>query len=77
MDGSEVPVAIVYCIAVFLARAARSWNGHTASFDYLVGDNKQLLWNAQAERFSRLEIDHKLVLDGPLDGKIAGRSNIS
>src|SRR5262249_51197579 len=55
-------------------KTSARWPGQCLGplLDQLVGDIKQFLWNAQAERFSGLEIDHEFVLGGSLDGKIAG-----
>jgi hypothetical protein len=41
-------------------------------FDHVVGLRKQRLWDRYAERLSRLEIDHQLVLGWRLHGKIGG-----
>jgi hypothetical protein len=55
-------------------------SGHSALqqklslFDRLVGSGKQHLWNAEAERFSGLEIDDQLDLDGLLDRRSVGLS---
>src|SRR5438034_626031 len=32
------------------------------SFDHLVGEREQLVWNLEAERLGRLEVDHQIVL---------------
>src|SRR5262249_60240256 len=39
-------------------------SGHETLFDYLIGGDQQLRMKLQAERFSRLEVDHELKLDG-------------
>src|SRR5262245_60140172 len=41
-------------------------------FDHVVGLRKQRWWDRYAERLSRLEIDHQLVLGWRLHGKIGG-----
>ena len=41
-------------------------------FDHVVGLRKQRWWDRYAERLSRFEIDHQLVLGWRLHGKIGG-----
>jgi hypothetical protein len=38
-------------------------------FDHLVGALLKMQWHIEAERLGGLEVDHKLELDGCLDGK--------
>src|SRR5881396_2133578 len=42
------------------------------SFDHLVYLNEQRLWNRQAERLRRFEIDHQLQLGGLLEWEFGG-----
>src|SRR5262249_36279340 len=54
--------------AVWHSDAARGPS--TPSFDHLVGEREQLVWDGQAERLGRLEIDHQLKLSRLLNRKI-------
>ena len=47
----------------------------TPSFDHLVGNGEQFIWNGDAERLCGLEIDHELVVGGPPSGA-AGSSGL-
>ena len=46
-------------------------SGHGILFDHVVGLRKQRWWDRYAERLSRLEINHQLVLGWRLHGKVA------
>jgi len=40
-------------------------------FNHIVGKREQLIWNGQAERFRRLNVDRQLKFSWLLDGNIA------
>src|SRR5215813_794485 len=42
------------------------------SFDHLVGEREQFVWNLEAERFGGLEVDHQLELVDDWTGRSCG-----
>src|SRR5262249_36659644 len=55
--------------AVWHSDAARGPS--TPSFDYLVGDGKQIGGDFELERFGGLHVDHEVKLGGPVDWQVA------
>src|SRR6516162_6111803 len=49
---------------------SRQLLANDVSFDHLVGDREQLVWNLDAERLSGLEVNHQLELGRLLDRQI-------
>ena len=43
---------------------------HDRSFDHLVGDGEQVVWNCEVKRFGSLEVNHKLELGRQHDRKV-------
>src|SRR5262249_211287 len=64
-----LPFAADSITAVWHSDAARGPS--TPSFNHLVGDGNQFVWNLEAERFGRFEVDHHLVFGGSLHGQIS------